>query len=76
MAPGPVSPSICKLGIPTAQKYYSVFSPNNDLENYVISNKCDKVRRLKWSVKMDRSGEDYITRNFIIYTTHQLLIFV
>jgi len=64
------------LGIQTAQKYRSVFSRNNGLENYVISNKCDKLRRLKWSVKMDMSGEDYITRNVIIYSTHQLLIFV
>ena len=33
------------------------------------------MRRLNWSIKIDRSREDYITRSFIICTAHQLLLF-
>ena len=37
LAPWPVSPSICKLGKPTAQKYRYVLSWNYSLKNYVVS---------------------------------------
>jgi len=52
-----------------------VISQNNSLKNYVISNKCDKLRRLKYRIEMFKSGEDYITRSFMICTPHQILQF-
>jgi hypothetical protein len=34
-----------------------MFSWYNSLNNYIISNKCDKVRSLKRNIKLDRSAE-------------------
>jgi hypothetical protein len=63
---------MCKFGTSTTQKYSKWSAGISSLKNYVISK---KIRRLKHNIKIVRSGEDYITRSFIICAPHQLLIF-